>query len=108
MTTLTETKVTPVSNYFTARDAFKAIQCNGIITIVSYVNITTQIPTNTSFADIGLGSSDVVYGMLGMQKTDGSKVYPVQISTNNKKLTNADTAIPTGYYYIIGSLILKR
>jgi hypothetical protein len=104
---VTETKITPVGKYFTARDAFKAIKCNGLINIVSYVNITTQIPANTAFADIGLSSSDVVYGMLGIQKTDGSKLYPASIGPA-KKLTVGDTAVPAGYYYIIGTVMLKR
>jgi hypothetical protein len=107
MASVTETRITPVGNYFTARDAFKAIKCNGVINIVSYVNITTQIPANTAFADIGLSSSNVVYGMLGIQKTDGSKLYPACIGSN-KKLAVGDTAVPAGYYYIIGTLILKR
>lgn len=106
MTQYTETKITPVGSYFTARDAFKAIKYNGVINIVSYVNITTQIPANTAFADIGIGSSEVVYGMLGIQKTDGSKLYPASIGSN-KKLAVGDTAVPTGYYYIIGTLIYR-
>lgn len=109
MVSLTETKITPSSgtSYFTARDGFKAVKCNGVLALTSYVNITTQIPANTVFANTGLSSSDVTYGGLAFLKTDGSKVYPLGIASQGR-LSTADAAVPAGYYYIIGTVIYKR
>ena len=106
MTSYTETQITPSSgtSYFTARDIFKSIKHNGVLIIQSYINITTEIPKNTPFANIGLSNSDVVHGTLGFLKTDGSKVYPLSVASQGRLSAN-DSAIPTGYYYVIGAII---
>ena len=109
MVSLTETRITPSSgtSYFTARDGFKSIKCNGMLIIQSYINITTQIPANTPFANSGLSSSDVPHGTLGFVKSDGSKVYPLSIASQGRISTD-DSAVPTGYYYVIGTIIYNR
>ena len=109
MTSCIETKITPSSgtSYFTARDGFKSVKCNGILTVQSYINITTQIPANTPFANVGLTDSDKMHGNLCFLKIDGSKVYPLSFASQGR-LSTADSAVPTGYYYVIGASIYER
>lgn len=94
--TIEEHTVTQIGGYFTERDAFKARRIGNSVQILSYVNITTQVPGNTEFAYTGFGGAN---GSL-LFISDTGAVYRM-ISCACGKL-RTDAALPTGYYYCVG------
>ena len=90
-------KVTRIGTYFTERDNFKARRFGNSVVIFSYINITTQVPNGTEFADIGFSSAS---GVFLFTSDDGTKQCVV--SCNAGKLT-PNKNLETGYYYVVGS-----
>lgn len=99
---LTQTQNVQIRNistvYFAERSGFSAIQNGRLLTIQGYVNITTQIPEGTDFATIGITSTN---GSLCAVHLNDHSAFVVMV--NNGKL-KAGENLPTGYYYIVGSL----
>lgn len=95
--TIEDKKITRVSgtSYFTERDAFKARRVGNTIAIFSYVNITTQVPESTNFANTGFTSAEGTF--LFFDST--SKATPVICTTGVLKPAGT---LATGYYYAIG------
>lgn len=99
LSTIEDKTITRVSGttYFEERDGFKARREGNLINIFSYVNIMTQIPANTAFADIGHSNSE---GNFIFVHEDGTNPIVVQCSNG---LLRPLTNLPSGYYYAIGS-----
>ena len=98
--TVEDKKITRIDSYFTERDAFKARRMGNTIVIFSYVNITTQVPSGTNFADTGFGSAE---GMYIFMKADGTDATMVTCTVG--KLRPSDAVLPTGYYYVSGCAV---
>lgn len=99
--TIEDKKITRVSDtsYFTERDAFKARRVGNTIAIFSYVNITTQVPESTNFANTGFTGAEGTF--LFFDST--SKATPV-ICTNG--VIKPAGILATGYYYAIGVAVI--
>ena len=95
-TTPIDKKITRIGSYFTERDAFKARRFGNTVIIFSYVNISTQVPASTNFADIGFSSAS---GTFLFCQGDGTQ--PKIVRCDGGKLA-PDSALPTGYYYAVG------
>lgn len=93
-----EHQITRIGTYFTERSAFKARRMGNLVNIYSYVNITTQVPPATQFADTGFSTAS---GVLLFCQGDGTQ--PTVVRCEGGKLI-PDSAIATGYYYAIGAL----
>lgn len=91
-------QITRIGTYFTERSAFKARRMGNLVNIYSYVNITTQVPSGTQFADTGFSTAS---GVLLFCQGDGTQ--PTVVRCEGGKLL-PDSAIATGYYYVIGAL----
>ena len=89
--------ISPIGNYFTRRDAFRIRVKGSILTVRSYINITTQIPANGEFASITTPSDG---GTFLAVNTSSRALYIVSLLSTGKFV--ADAAIPVGYYYLIG------
>lgn len=99
LSAIEDKKITMVSGttYFAECDAFKARREGNLINIFSYVNITTQVPAGTAFADTGHSYAE---GNFIFIHEDGTNPIIVQCSNG---LLRPLTNLPTGYYYAIGS-----
>ena len=98
--TIEDKKITRVGTYFTERDAFKARRVGNTIVIFSYVNITTQVPATTNFADTGFSSAE---GMYIFMTANGSTA--TMVTCTGGKLRPSDSALATGYYYVSGCAV---
>ena len=83
--------------YFTERSAFKARRVGYTVGIFSYVNITTEVPSGTEFANIQFPSAEGYFLFVA-----GTTIKVVQCSQGKLK---PDGALPTGYYYAIGTAL---
>ena len=90
--------INPVGGYFTKRDAFKATRAGTTLLIDSFINITTEIPANTTFANITM---PVYMGKFLMVNSSTRQVYIVSLASNGS--ISSDSAVPTGYYFFIGA-----
>lgn len=98
--TVEDKKVTRIGTYFTERDAFKARRAGNAIVIVSYINITTQIPLGTNFADTGFPLAE---GRFLFTSANGSTQCMVTCSQG--KLNPTDSTMATGFYYVVGCAV---
>ena len=98
--TVEDKKITRISTYFTERDDFKARRVGNTIVIFSYVNITTQVPAGTNFADIGFPYAE---GMYTFMHADGTNARMIRCSAGILK--PMDSALETGYYYVSGCAV---
>lgn len=100
ITNITYNVINPLNGYFTKRDAFRAkIRC-GVAIVESYINFTTEIPANTEFASI---ETTGIYGSYIAINTSTRDVYYVSLRSTGRFAS--ETAIPTGYYYVVGCAI---
>ena len=90
--------ITNVGNYFTERDAFKARRVGNTIDFFGYVNITTEVPAATNFADIGFSAAE---GNVLFTTANGSTQRLVHC-TQGKLKPESGYSLPTGFYYIVG------
>lgn len=97
-TTIEDKKITRIGTYFTERDAFKARRVGNAITLFSYVNITTQVPSSTEFANTGFSSAEGLF--LFFDSTTKETI----VRCSSGKLIPNDT-LATGYYYAVGSAV---
>ena len=100
ITTITYNVLNPLNGYFTKRDAFRAKIKGGVVVVESYINITTEIPTNTEFASIETTGKNGSYIAIN---TSTRAVYFVSFRYTGRFAS--ETAIPTGYYYFVGCAI---
>lgn len=92
-------QITRVGSYFTERSAFKARRLWGTVIIFSYVQITTQVPASTAFADIGISNAEGIFSFV----SGGTS----HIVTCSGGILKPDEALPTGYYYVVGSALAR-
>lgn len=92
-------QITRIGSYFTERSSFKARRVGNTITIFSYINITTEVPANTEFANTNFSNSEGMFIFIG-----GNGTNPRVLICSGGKLKPTD-AIPTGYYYCIGTAL---
>ena len=95
-------KITSIGSYFTERDAFKARRVGNTIDFFGYVNITTEVPAATNFADIGFSTAE---GNVLFVTADGSTQRLVHC-TQGKLKPESGFSLPTGYYYIVGCAVM--
>ena len=100
LTQVVESVIQPMNNKFTQRDAFKAVQKCGWITIKSFVNITTAVNASESFAKITLPT--LGGGILAVNSSTRA-VYPCTVAPNGSVVS--DGSMPTGYYYFYGNIM---
>ena len=93
-------KITNTGEYFNERDAFKARRVGYTVQIYSYVQITTEVPNGTNFADIHISNAEGVFLFVA-----GSTIKVVSCTSG---LLRPDGALPTGYYYAIGSALAPQ
>ena len=92
-------QITRIGSYFTERSAFKARRLWGTVIIFSYVQITTQVPATTAFADIGISNAEGIFSFV----SGGTS----HIVTCSGGILKPDEALPTGYYYVVGSALAR-
>lgn len=92
-------QITNTASYFAERTAFKARRVGHSVNIYSYVQITTAIPSGTEFADTHFPMAEGIFLMMG-----GDGANPRIVRCTAGKLLS-DSAIPTGYYYVVGSAL---
>ncbi len=100
LTQVVEAVIQPMNNKFTQRDAFKAVQKCGWITIKSFVNITTAVNASESFAKITLPT---IGGSVLAVNSNTKAIYPCSVASNGSVVS--DGSMPTGYYYFYGNII---
>jgi len=98
--TVEDKKITRIGTYFTERDAFKARRVGNAIVIFSYINISTQVPTGTNFADTGFPLAE---GRFLFTSANGSTQCMVTCSQG--KLNPTDSTMATGFYYVVGCAV---
>ena len=99
LNTIEDHQITRVGSYFTERSSFKARRLWGTVIIFSYVQITTQVPANTAFADIGISNAEGIFSFV----SGGTS----HIVTCSGGILKPDAALPTGYYYVVGSALAR-
>ena len=99
---LTQTQVVQIRNistvYFEERSGFSAVQNGRLLTIQGYVYINQSVPDGTEFATLGIISTN---GNMCAVNLNEHAAYIVNVS--NGKI-RASENLPTGYYYMIGSM----
>lgn len=97
LNTIEDHQVTKIGNYITERANFKARRVGGTVIILSYVQVTTQVPATTQFADIGISNAEGIFAFVS-----GGTSHIVSCSSGKLQ---PDAVLPTGYYYVIGSAL---
>lgn len=100
LTQVVEAVIQPMNNKFTQRDAFKAVQKCGWISIKSFVNITTAVNASESFAKITLPT---IGGSVLAVNSNTKAIYPCSVASNGSVVS--DGSMPTGYYYFYGNIM---
>ena len=103
LTTVNDESITAISNYFTNRTAFKIVRNGKVAIIVSYIQITTQVPANTEFAT--LANNYRTNDSLIFINTNTGDCVPVMVSAAHNTIQTVDKAMPTGYYRVVGTMI---
>ncbi len=98
-TTSEAKQIKRIGTYFTEKTAFRALRYGNAITIESYVQITTQVPNGTQFADTQFANA---VGQLLFIQEDGTQGT---VCTCASGKIQPNTVLKTGYYRVIGSLI---
>ncbi len=100
LNSIEDKQITRIGTHFTERSAFKARRVGNTITIFSYVNISTQVPATTEFANIGFPTAEGVFLFI---QGDGTQGHIVTCSSGKLK---PDGVLPTGYYYVVGNALV--